>query len=417
MAITILSQPQSHMPCYNEQFFTFSSNQTAQPNFKYRVKVTDVITGDYEFYNPAVRPDLKGAFDASVFSEINMRNYIPFNTYGWKTCVDAVRQVTVNVGEYYGSTPAYISGSNITYITWNSVKDLLEFQGWTYDDDIYDAGTPNYQYLTNNLSSGKWSTDGYYSNPEFTFSDRSCFVYVHYDSGGLLDELKINSYDENDTLIGTSYISNPDRTGADYKDRYICIDVGKKGLDNISSGDVTGTYPILAANTSYYDVIDSVNSGGSHIDRKKIKRIYIACEPRHMVYTLHYLNKRGGFDTLHCSKQSEVSASKAVTSFKKTPWSMVSDVMTYDYNVAIEQTQNVVVTDRLRLNSDNLTPEELVRHKDLFTSPVVYLDLGSTQGYAAVKVTTNDYVLRNAEKLRNLTFDIGYTHENFRQRA
>jgi len=53
----------------------------------------------------------------------------------------------------------------------------------------------------------------------------------------------------------------------------------------------------------------------------------------------------------------------------------------------------------------------------LFSSPDVKLDLGSAQGYASVKVTNGTYVSKNNDKLRNLTFDLLFTHNNQRQKG
>ena len=47
----------------------------------------------------------------------------------------------------------------------------------------------------------------------------------------------------------------------------------------------------------------------------------------------------------------------------------------------------------------------------------VKLDLGTAQGYASVKVTNGTYVSKNNDKLRNLTFDLLFTHANQRQKG
>ncbi len=57
------------------------------------------------------------------------------------------------------------------------------------------------------------------------------------------------------------------------------------------------------------------------------------------------------------------------------------------------------------------------RYKDLFSSPDIKLDLGTVQGYASVKVTNGTYVSKNNDKLKNLTFDLLFTHNNQRQKG
>jgi hypothetical protein len=91
--------------------------------------------------------------------------------------------------------------------------------------------------------------------------------------------------------------------------------------------------------------------------------------------------------------------------------------MTLDYSVAVEQPTIVNVQNGLKLNSDWVTKAELIKYKDLFSSPDVKLDLGTAQGYASVKVTNGTYVSKNNDKLKNLTFDLLFTHNNQRQKG
>ena len=114
---------------------------------------------------------------------------------------------------------------------------------------------------------------------------------------------------------------------------------------------------------------------------------------------------------------AELNSTKTSTTFKRSPWTNVSNVMTLDYSVAVEQPTIVNVQNGLKLNSDWVTKAELLKYKDLFSSPDVKLDLGTAQGYASVKVTNGTYVSKNNDKLRNLTFDLLFTHNNQRQKG
>jgi hypothetical protein len=334
-------------------------------------------------------------FDASTFSERYIQNYIPINSYGWKICVDSVRSITINIGEQAGTTPVYTSGTNISYKVWNSVLDFLEFVDYDDNDFVYDNTTSNYKYLK-------------LPARQKTYNDRSNYLYVLTKSAGDFQQLGITAFDTSGNILAQSFIANPYEASTTYTDKFLSIDLGKKGLDNIASGLVTGAYPILPANTSYYEVED--------VGQGTITTITIECEPRFEVYTLHYLNKAGGFSTLHCNKVTELSSNKSVSTFKRTPWTLTSNVMAYNYDSAIENTQNVVVNDKLRVNSDWITEEENVFYKELFSSPVVYLDLGSSQGYASVKVDTSSFIVKDFNRKKQIQFDLSFTHSNHRQR-
>ena len=148
MSVTVLSSPQAYTPSYNSQWFTCVSSQVAQPNFTYTVVVTDLITSTTQTYEIEQRPDTKVVFDASVFSRNFIQDFVPNNEYGWKICEDAVRKIRVNVGETYGSTPVYASGSNTDYIIWNGYVRYLDFPGYDYTDYVYANLTSNNKYLT-----------------------------------------------------------------------------------------------------------------------------------------------------------------------------------------------------------------------------------------------------------------------------
>jgi len=128
MAVTVNQQPSSYTPNYNPQKFEASSNQTAVADFVYRVICTDLITGTSQTYNIKQRPIYSELwFDAKVFTDQFIKNYIPNNAYGFQRCTDAIRKIRVNIGEYYSAT--YFPGSNIDYIIWNGVARPLD---WVY---------------------------------------------------------------------------------------------------------------------------------------------------------------------------------------------------------------------------------------------------------------------------------------------
>lgn len=403
MAITILSKPTDalyygYVPCYNNQWFVASSSQTASANFKYYIVVTDILSGYSVTEKFLPNPSGKLQFDASKFSELLMTNYIPVNVYGFQQNT-SIRKIRVNIGEIYGSTlPGTIySGTDIDYNVWNGSLELLTFSQYNSKNYTWDLSTTpnlNYPVLLSDLAD------------DYTFNNRSNFLYWMMLEGQTdLPEIFLKTYNASGTLLNTYTITNSVSTGT-YRTNMVCIDVGKKGIDGINASYLVGV--------EYYEIHAKVSA---ELASFKIKKYTIKCSPRFDVYTLHYLSNTGAYETLHCSKVSELNSTKTSTTFKRSPWTNVSNVMTLDYSVAVEQPTIVNVQNGLKLNSDWVTKAELIKYKDLFSSPDIKLDLGTAQGYASVKVTNGTYVSKNNDKLKNLTFDLLFTHNNQRQKG
>ena len=410
MAITILSAPNttaSPTPCYNEQWLVASSTQTAQPNFTYTLIVKDNITGNTWTEQIVPNPAGKLVVDLSTYSEKYMANYLPVNLYGWKKCADAIRKMTYNVGETYDSggppaVPTYFAGTDYSYIVWNAGLDNGNFAPYNVNAYCYDDTVPTSVYLTKVGTTDK------------TYADRSNYLYAICAEGGTtnLPALEIKTYNNAGTLLGTSNIARPSFATGIYTDSYQCIDIGYKGLLGIAGGLVTGTYPIITASVASYTVKDT-NATTPQI----IKTITIDCSPKFEVYSLQYLNQKGGYETLHCNLAATLSSTKTTTTFKKSGWSLISNVMTLDPALMTEKIQGVTIQDNLILNSDWLTDAEFVLHKDLFTSTDVRLDVGSTTTYKGVKVTQTGYTTKVNKKMRNYVIELSYTHTNHRQRG
>jgi hypothetical protein len=376
-----------------------SSSQTASANFKYYIVVTDILSGYSVTEKFLPNPSGKLQFDASKFSELLMTNYIPVNQYGFQQNT-SIRKIKVNIGEIYGSTlPGTIyTGTNIDYNVWNGSLELLTFSQYNSKNYTWDLSTnPNLNYpnLLSDLAD------------DYTYNNRSNFLYWMILEGQATDlpRIFVKTYNAAGTVLNTWEILNNISTGT-YRNNMVCIDVGKKGIDGINASYLTGV--------EYYDIMAAVSEDLAPF---KIKRYTIKCSPRFDVYTLHYLSTTGAYETLHCSKVSELNSTKTSTTFKRSPWTNVSDVMTLDYSVAVEQPTIVNVQNGLKLNSDWVTKAELIKYKDLFSSPDIKLDLGTAQGYASVKVTNGSYVSKNNDKLKNLTFDLLFTHNNQRQKG
>ena len=407
MAVSLLQTPSTTKatPAYNENWFIAESDQTGQPNFKFTVNIDDSISGSTwtEQIEPVYGTN-KIYFDAAAYAEKYMVNFFEGNTYGWQMCVDAYRPIKVQIGETYGTPATFYpppASGTITYKVWNAGLDTQTFAYYNADNYLYNNTTSNFKFLT---------TVGGLK----VYEDRSNYLYFLGTVGNTADlpYIDVNTYNISGGFIGTSTIARPSYTTGLIGDQYQCIDIGVKGLTSIASGLVTGAYPIITSSVASYEI--SIAASPRPI---KFGINTIECSPKYTVYTLHYLNQKGGYDTLHCSKVSEKTSTKSATTFKQNPWNEVSNVMTYNPSMMLEKTQGITVTDSLKLNSDWLTQAEFDRHRDLFASTDIRLDLGSSTPNIAVKITNGNYIQKNNDRLRMLSFDLSYTFNNHRQRG
>lgn len=409
MSLTAYKQPYPYNPAYNKQAFDYLSTAIGNSDFMYRVICTDLITSGSQTYNIKQRP-VTGElnFDASIFSKNYIKNYIPNNEYGWKRCTDAIRKIRINVGEYYAST--YYAGTNYDYIIWNGVSRTLDWVNYDEDDYVYKNSTNNYKYITSDTYN---TLSALYTSNKVTYEDRSHFLYVLSSENNDMEFIRINAFDSGGNLLHYSDIANPYSVGSTYTDKYVCIDVGHKGLTNISSGLVTGTYPIITPSVAYYDVIDGYTNIVPEA-RQNVSRIYIGCEPRHQVYTLHYLAPGGNFETLHFNKVSELKERADKSTFRQNPNTLTNHVYEYGTNSKWERVLSSTGTENLILNTDWLTVDQVAFHREIVTSPEVYIDYGSVIGLVPVIVKTSEILVNKDwnNKMFGITLEVEPTYRN-----
>lgn len=402
MAVTVYTTPAAYTPCYNGQWVTAVSSNVASTNFTYTVVCTDVITNETATYQIEQRPDTKVVFDGSTFAKNYIKNYIPNNVYGFQPCTDAIRKMQIRIGETYGSTPVLqLSGVNNDYYVWNGKVNYLDFPTYDYNDYVYNSNNENVKYLTT-------------LEDKDTYEDKSLFLYALTSIANDIGLIRIKSYDAANTLLGTSDIVNPYVASVNYLEKYLALDIGKKGLDNIASGLVTGTYPILGANCTYYTVQDvsTLDSDGlPYVQVTDLFTVTIQDECRYEPYIVHYLSKNGDYETINFSKVSETTVTADKTYFRKNPYELNSNVWEYSTFTAQETVLNSSATTRIRVNTDWLDETQANYHKYLVSSPSVYIDFGSTIGLIPVKVLTNNWVVNKKwnKRLYNVTIDLEYT--------
>lgn len=431
MAVTNQIQPSAYMPAYNPQYFVSTSNQTGSANFRYRIICTDVTSGVTS--SKDVYPDANGwcNFDAGAFAEQYISQVNPSNTYGFQTNTGALRQITVNIGEVYGSTPTYYVGSNYSYYVWNGSLDFLsndadDFQNYNYLDYIYSTAN-NIQLLTNNKNSAySWNPSASperYSHDENVPSSRSSYLsFISLPNS--LEKIQVIGFASNGTQLGSTVIGNT-VSGSSGANQYRYIDVGYDGLANMPSNQVlSGTYPIPVSTYDYwivYDVSSWLPSSTPPAEPYTfpLKRFNKICEPRFDVIELHYQTPEGNMESQVFPKMSLRTSEGTKIYYSQYPYYYSGYTPIYDYGTMTEKMLSATSKDKITINTDWLTENEVYRLRDVITSPIVYVDMGNTRGYLSVKVVDNSFTVNKKynSSLLSVAINLEFNHMNLRQRG
>lgn len=430
MAITTAQYPSTYSPAYSPQWFRSSSNQIAQPNFSYRVVITDLLSGVSAYEYPPARPDNNELWiNVQGYVEPFMKQIIPQGNFGWTKNEHAFRKIKVNIGERYevASVLTEFPGSDYDYYVWNGVLNFRQYPTYSENNYMYD-NTVTANYLSNDKGIGyiyQSSASGFYINERKTYKDRSSYLYVAnkygYNSGTDIEKITIYGYNGN-TLISTTEVTNPLYNTNDYTKYYSFIDVGYRGLANMPVGQCSGTYPIPVANMTHYEIYDTSSNLPTSTPPAAeyiypIVKYKIDCESKFDVITVHYLAKLGQFETFNFSKVSERNSSSQKTSYGKYPFDLYSGVITYPEYEGIDKVLSVEERQTIKVTSDWLTESQVRSLKELFTSPLVYIDLGDS--WTSVKMVNNSYVEKRKynNKLISVQFELENNFTNSSQRG
>lgn len=176
----------------------------------------------------------------------------------------------------------------------------------------------------------------------------------------------------------------------------VILNVGPGAINSFHSGAIT-------VDTTHYTI--TIGSA--------VYRFDMICEPQYTPYTLHFLNKYGGFESKIFQKVSRKTLDIQRKDFGKLPYTVdVSGVVAYkNANKVYNESRSVYSAqykEKLTLNSDLLTDEEYTWLSDLLLSPMVYIEDGGY--FFPCVITENNYEPKKVinDDLTNLTISIEY---------
>jgi hypothetical protein len=390
MAVTIYDEPQLIAPAGNPLVFTFSSNQTAQPNFSFIVEV--YIDGTLRLTQEVFRQfNTLGRIDVSEAVQSAIRN--PEITTDLEfDATNSMVSYFIVVYEKYGTTP--IIQASDTSTTLKAFNGAIEYPQWrVWDFEIYDPNlTQDAVFLTNfpTTSRALCGMDenfylGYFEQTASAPVVLSVFLLDIQGNTIASDYINLTSVEFNILNVGPQVIiSNSIITQNDFDDCYkyeVTIDV--------SGVSFVGPFVIYM-----------------NLDCK-----------RYETYRLHWLNKLGSWDSFTFSLVSTESATVQAFDYQRDPG--VWDGTSYTYPLYSGQKIHFAKTKskQLVLNSDWISQgvqNWLV--ESLFDSPLVYIEQNNGTEFEPVKVTNTSYQLKTRKRdglmQEQITIDRTYTYRS-----
>jgi len=397
MAITVRQQPANLFPAYNDAVYIVTSTNVAQPNFKF---VADIYVNSVKVDRMLIPPhptELSGKVNVSPLLESRVSVDISADDNRILPNTHSNVLYEVKFGEAYGSSGTVIY-PNLTNISgkylWNAVVDYPTFCNYSSGD-----------YIGSFLTENPLVKDGI----ELMVDDNAWLYWNNYN----LDTsyVKVVTYDSLGTLLGTFKIDNKYSTS-----RFLRIPTGPYNILNIPDAQFTlGVQPIITGSVDHYTVqtFNSINVGISGEAEYKIVENCSRYEKRR----LQFLNELGGYDTFNFTLVSKETMDIERSIYKKdlgsygTSYSFVNSPNDRAYSQ-----YHTRIKDKISIQSDWVTEEQLAWLEQLVTSPDVRLDDGLY--LIPINITNTSFEKKKVvnEKLFNLQLEYTLSYDRYRQR-
>lgn len=172
---------------------------------------------------------------------------------------------------------------------------------------------------------------------------------------------------------------------------------------NISPAAINSEYPgtITSSTTSYNVVING-----------ETYTVKLICEPIYKRYTMHFLNKFGGFESMSFHKVSRESVDIERKEWQQLPYRITDlGAVTLSENQVMHEQRSVFASrfkEKLKISTDLLTDEDYQWIVQLVVSPLVYLEDENTLYPVVITNTNYEFKEYINDRLTNLMLDIEF---------
>ncbi len=383
MAITIQNNPGSYFSVQGDLIFVVvdivkANDPVTYPDYKY---IADVYVGSEQVARLKAypRPDNKmGLFNVGNI----LRNYVSavFNPTAAvlvsqsSALADFFIDATMKFGEEYGFeafTNLTVDSERRYYNHYNGRAIGLQTTLATYPNKVVSV-RPAITPVKNNAS----------------------FNFLPFFETATSQTVSILSYTKSGTHIGT--IST--NTGSSSDHVLKLLNVSPAVLNVLQPGFIN------TAIIGYYTV---QVAGGD------VYRFDLTCEPQYEVFTLHFLNRFGGFESRDFTKVSRKTIDIEKQEFGKLGYVLDSSgVVSYsNSNNVYNETRSVYSSqykEKMTLNTDILSDAEYRWLGDLMLSPMLYIEMDGYFIPCAITEKNYEFRKRVNDKLTNITISIEF---------
>ena len=413
MAITIQDQPNTSLvrPAFAPIDFLLSSGNTAQAGFKIVCKVylnpagaNTLISTQQVYIIPATTQsvfkvqDVIKSYVASTYSVIDGDTVDVIDT--------TLNNFNVVFQEYYGGALVGSLYTSNTFSSWYASPTYVEFAANTWQGWQMTAGDVGKEFIN-----GYGNQVSKYSNfdqndPWLKVSPTQKFQigWLLKKSGSdITTEVKLQTLDSDfATIVSTQTAPSVDNVG-DY-----ALDVGAAQLASHTWDDT-----VVMTNVKYY-VLTIFETNDQDQEMKSILFEVDSCDTNYTSYELHWLNRKGGYDSMVFDGKS-TERTNINKSFAKFANSNISGT-SLNYKTSNQRTRafHTGLKTEYKINSRLLNDFEMLGIQDLYTSPEIYWL--SPDGFINVNTEMNSYEHMKSEDGRVYSVELTMTIDNSDER-
>lgn len=410
MSVTIQQSPQTMIPGFNDIIYVVSSDHVNDENFQF---VCDLYLDDdagnithagrtyLREKTPADPIHSSGVFNISEKIKQFLTYDVGNDLFASQKCPNSIISIQAKFGEEFGGssgTTVYANQVTATTIrTFNGVLDQADLNAYAKGTFVGSTASTTRRFLTNQPKTVKARTTehGWLYFLVESVNDANTIIVTTTDSVSADTQYAIpNDFASSLSTVGRYMIRVPARPAT------IMRDIG-----NWAMFDDIVKYTIHSQNDA------------SAQDREKLTfNIDTTCTD-HTIYTIHFLNRLGGFDTFSFIRAHTEETDVERKKFKRNLITRIGGGR-YGYNnkdLSDVQYQTKH-KDTIKLSSDWISEAEATWLEELITSPVVFHD-DPTDGLLAINITDTKYKRKQwrTDGLFNLELSFQYSFDRYRQ--
>jgi len=403
MALTGILEPNDYLPIYNDYMWVVNTTFTPPlpPNYRYvadiyinndfitRTKVfpnpsnygifrLDRICQDYISYDYHPRPQINENVypNPSSIANIYLNFFEEYGSLSTGTTIFSATSAQTQYRRFYNGALSYRGDlyQNYDPTTFNpnlqrGKKTFIGYEPTNYQTQLFSFNPLCGQFMTNGPRSLKMDyNDTYTVNIIQTFS-------------GGVDEVIVETYDETNNQLGSYAFPNPynvpSLTGSTslMGNDLLTIGIGPLNINSVQYS--FGSAPIIDQSVVYYKVYTRFNDGVSSPERTSEEYTIIMNHKKYyQKFRFAWLNAVGGFDRFSFEGRNSQTKEVINTTEFKTLYGDGTST-NYSYNSA-EFSREIIyqsVQNTYTVNTQFITENEAYWLNELYTSPVVYLEV------------------------------------------